>query len=103
MKAISLCALSIGVLLLIFPVVALADQFDDLAKDFWTWRASNQPLSTDDIPRIGRPLDWAPDWSASTVAKRRQALVEYERRWKQIDPGGWTIARQVDYRLIGSA
>src|SRR5262249_6541553 len=40
---------------------------------------------------------------AAAVAKRRQALVGYERRWKQIDPSGWTVPRQVDYRLIGSA
>ena len=32
-----------------------ADQFDDLARDFWTWRAAEQPISTDDIPRLERP------------------------------------------------
>ena len=92
-----------GALLAMIPIVAAADSFDDLAREFWTWRAANQPLSTDDIPRIDRPVDWTPDWSAQTVAKRRQALADFERRWRQIDPGGWTTPRQVDYRLIGSA
>jgi uncharacterized protein (DUF885 family) len=92
-----------GALLAMIPIVAAADSFDDLAREFWTWRAANQPLSTDDIPRIDRPVDWTPDWSAPAVAKRRQALADFERRWRQIDPSGWTIPRQVDYRLIGSA
>jgi hypothetical protein len=40
-----------------------ADQLDNLAQDFWTWRASEMPVSTDDIPRLQRPSDWVPDWS----------------------------------------
>src|SRR5689334_15043742 len=32
-----------------------------LATDFWNWRAANQPISSDDIPRIERPHDWVPD------------------------------------------
>jgi hypothetical protein len=32
-----------------------ADPLEDLAREFWTWRAVQQPLSHDDIPRIERP------------------------------------------------
>lgn len=96
----------LALILIIFSLgvnSVMADTFDDLAREFWTWRAANQPLATDDIPRIDRPVDWAPDWSAATVARRRQALADFERRWKQIDANGWTVPRQVDHRLIGSA
>jgi uncharacterized protein (DUF885 family) len=91
------------VLLALAPRAASADEFDDLAREFWQWRAVHQPLSTDDIPRIDRPAEWTPDWSAATIAKRRQSLVEFEQRWKRINATTWPVTRQVDYRLIGSA
>ena len=34
-----------------------------LGDAFWTWRARTQPVAGDDIPRIERPSNWAPDWS----------------------------------------
>ena len=77
-----------------------------LAHDFWQWRARYQPFSRDDIPRIERPLERAAgprDWSADSIAQQEAALDDFEKRWKQIDTKGWSVARQVDYRLIGSA
>jgi uncharacterized protein (DUF885 family) len=77
-----------------------------LANDFWQWRARYQPFSRDDIPRIERP-DADPahprDWSAASIARQKAVLDDFEKRWKQIDPNRWTVAQQVDYRLIGSA
>src|SRR5277367_3021669 len=71
-----------------------------LANDFWQWRARYQPFSQDDIPRIERPAeDGARDWSAGSIAKQKAALGAFEKRWKRIDPTGWSVARQVDYRL----
>ncbi len=90
-------------LALLLSTVLRADPLDDLARDFWQWRAVHQPVSGDDIARIGRPVDWTPDWSAQAIAKRREALVGFEKRWKEMDAGRWPIPRQVDYRLIGSA
>jgi uncharacterized protein (DUF885 family) len=73
-----------------------------LSNDFWQWRARYQPFSQDDITRIERP--YGPrDWSAGSIARQRTALQDFEKQWKQIDPSGWSVARQVDYRLIGSA
>ncbi len=73
-----------------------------LANDFWQWRARYQPFSQDDITRIERP--YGPrDWSAGSIARQRTDLQDFEKQWKQIDPSGWSVARQVDYRLIGSA
>src|SRR6266536_2371981 len=79
------------------------EQLQELATSFWQWRAEHQPLSTDDIPRIERPLGWIPDWSPSTIAARREQLGTFKEEWDNIDPSNWSIAQQVDYRLIGSA
>jgi uncharacterized protein (DUF885 family) len=79
------------------------EQFYQLARDFWQWRAYHQPTSSDDIPRIERPEGWEPDWSLAVVEKQRQDFTAFEARWQSFEVADWTIARQVDYRLIGSA
>jgi hypothetical protein len=95
-----LCA----VLLAVFFVPALhADGLDDLARDFWAWRAVEMPVSTDDIPRLVRPDGWVPNWSPATVQSYRKRVSEFEQRWNAIDASQWPVPRQVDYRLIGSA
>ena len=93
----------LGCLVLLAPAVTPAGELDDLARDFWAWRAVHQPLSSDDIPRIERPAGWVPDWSQPAVAGRRQALRAFEDHWKKLEVSGWPIPRQVDYRLLGSA
>src|SRR5258706_4030709 len=80
-----------------------ADVLDDLARDFWAWRASEMPVSTDDIPRLERPAGWVPDWSPAAVASYRKQVGEFDLRWKAVDASKWPVARQVNYRLIGSA
>src|SRR5262249_21928100 len=97
-----LCVL---MLLFAFSSAALADEFDDVARDFWAWRANEQPFSTDDMPRIDRPAGWKADWSPAAVAQRRKDLVMFEARWEKMKPAMSTqpIPRQVDFRLIGSA
>ena len=110
-NSLSVClfALAIGSA---FPAQLLAEEkpvsasLESLAHDFWQWRARYQPFSTDDIPRIDRPVDDPAvprDWSANSVASQKAALADFEKRWKQIDPTGWSVPRQVDYRLLGSA
>ncbi len=79
------------------------DQLQQLSADFWIWRAANQPISSDDIPRIERPDDWAPDWSHDAIARRRTELTEFSSRHEAIDASSWPVAQQVDYRLVGSA
>jgi uncharacterized protein (DUF885 family) len=90
------------VVLLAVPLLH-ADPLDDLAHDFWTWRAVEQPASFDDIPRLERPPGWLPDWSPAAVAGYRRQLEAFEARWKKMDPSAWPVTRQVDYRLMGSA
>src|SRR2546422_2264408 len=79
------------------------ENLQQLAQDFWTWRAANQPISSDDIPRIERPDDWVPDWSRDAIARRRSELSEFAARHEAIDAQSWPLSQQVDYRLIGSA
>jgi hypothetical protein len=79
------------------------DQLQQLAENFWTWRAANQPVSSDDIPRIERPPDWVPDWSPKACARRRRELAHVRRRHKELEARSWPVPQQVDYRLIGSA
>ena len=75
---------------------------DKLASDFWTWRAKYAPFTGDDVNRIERP-GGTRDWSRAKIDNQRKELGEFETRWKKIDTHAWPIARQVDYRLIGSA
>jgi uncharacterized protein (DUF885 family) len=79
-----------------------ADPLDKLASDFWTWRARYAPFTGDDVNRIERPGGMR-DWSRARIDSERKELGEFEARWKKIDSHTWPIAKQVDYRLIGSA
>jgi hypothetical protein len=79
-----------------------AGSFEKFAEDFWVWRAGYQPFTSDDIPRLEH-IPGTRDWSASSVTKQREELGQFEARWKSFDPHGWPVARQVDYRLMGSA
>jgi hypothetical protein len=73
-----------------------------LSEEFWAWRAAQQPRSHDDLPRIGRPPGWVPDYSADAVARYRSELAGFERRLAAIDPGT-DRAAAVDARLLRSA
>src|ERR1700739_4503235 len=78
------------------------DPFDKLATDFWTWRAKCAPFTGDDVNRIERP-GGVRDWSRGKIDNERGELAQFEARWRKIDSHSWPIAKQVDYRLIGSA
>jgi uncharacterized protein (DUF885 family) len=81
---------------------AKTDSLDQLASEFWAWRAQFRPYSFDDIPRMEHALGMR-DWSAAAVAKQRDDLATFQRRWQAIPRDGWPVARLVDYRLLGSA
>lgn len=105
------CGVSIGRgLLLLAPIFlsvtlqSRADSISDLSQSFWTWRATEQPFTNDDIPRLDRPGNLKIDWTSATVAARRKELVDFQSRWKSLAPAASTpVAEQVDYRLLGSA
>ena len=99
----SLRWLCVPLLTMLAAPVLRADALDDLARDFWAWRAAEMPVSTDDIPRLDRPANWVPDWSPSAVEAYRKQVSGFEKRWNAVDASKWPVPRQVDYRLIGSA
>ena len=78
------------------------ESLDKLADNFWVWRAKYAPFTGDDVNRIERP-GGIRDWSAAAIIKRRSDLEQFEAKWKQLDISTWPVAKQVDYRLIGSA
>ncbi|HET6176516.1 MAG TPA: DUF885 family protein [Candidatus Sulfotelmatobacter sp.] len=92
-------------LLLLSAIVGVQTKpaaLDQLASDFWTWRAKYRPFSFDDVPRMERP-GGSRDWSAAAIAQQRVDLAEFERRWNAMRASDAPVAQQVDYRLIGSA
>ncbi len=85
--------------------VSTANGLQQLSSDFWEWRASEQPFTFDDIPRLDRPAGWVADWSSSTIASRRGELSGFENRWKALGTSvnGRSRTETVDYLLVGSA
>jgi len=81
---------------------AQLESLEKLADDFWTWRAKYAPFTGDDVNRMERP-GGTRDWSRASIDRRHKDLEQFEARWKKIDPNGWPIPHQVDYKLIGSA
>jgi uncharacterized protein (DUF885 family) len=88
--------------LLLANASAATQSVDKLANDFWSWRAKYAPFTGDDVNRIERP-GGTRDWSRASIDKQRKDLAEFEARWKKIDPAQSPIAKQVDYKSIGSA
>ena len=88
--------------------MTLARDVDDLGVDFWNWRTLQQPRSHDDIPRLERPKNWKPTWSANDVSQYRESISLFENRWRAIIAGSAispNLDREnwVDYQLVGSA
>lgn len=78
-------------------------KLDALSETFWTWRATEQPFTNDDIPRIERAQDFKVDWSAAAVKRYHAQIADFEKQWRGLDIGGASVADQIDYRLLGSA
>lgn len=90
--------------LLLASAAAHADSVAALDRDYWQWRALEQPFGKDDIPRIERPADFAIDWTPATIAARIKDVDAFQRRWQALAPeASVAVPDQVDYRLLGSA
>jgi uncharacterized protein (DUF885 family) len=83
-------------------VQAQPDSLEQLANDFWAWRAKHAPFTSDDVNRIERPGGMR-DWSRASIDRRRKDLAGFDARWKKLNPAQWPIPKQADYKLIGSA
>lgn len=74
-----------------------------LSEAFWQWRATEQPFTNDDIPRLERPTGFVARWSAADVAGYEAKIAGFERDWRALDVSAAPVPVQVDYRLVGSA
>lgn len=80
-----------------------ADSDQQLAADFWAWRARTAQYTSDDVTRMERPLGVARDWSSAGVERQLSELAAFEGRWRHLDDPSARVTQQVDHRLIGSA
>jgi hypothetical protein len=78
-------------------------QLDALSESFWKWRATEQPFTNDDIPRIERAPNFIVDWSPAAAKRYQAQIADFERQWRALDVNGASVADQIDYRLLGSA
>ena len=101
-KSRAIIIVFLGWVTLLAPVQAQPDSLEQLANDFWAWRARHAPFTGDDVNRIERPGGMR-DWSRASINQREKDLAGFEARWKKLDPAQWPIPKQVDYKLIGSA
>src|SRR5436189_1230985 len=101
-KSRGIIILFLGWVALLAAVQAQPDSLEQLAGDFWEWRAKNAPFTGDDVNRMERPGGMR-DWSRASMDQRRKDLEQFEARWKKMDASHWPIPQQVDYRLVGSA
>src|SRR4030095_5429919 len=101
-KSLGIIILFLGWVTLLARTQAQPDSLDQLAGDFWGWRAKHAPFTADDVNRMQRP-GGIRDWSRAGLDRRRKDLAGFEGRWKKLDPAQWPLPKQVDYKLIGSA
>ncbi len=69
---------------------AAAGGYDDLVSFFADWRAFQKPKLVNGVP----------DYSAAAMAAQHRELARYRQRLAAIDPTGWPIAQQVDWRIV---
>jgi uncharacterized protein (DUF885 family) len=76
-------------------------ELDQLAARFWEWRASQQPRTRDDIPRLDRPPGWLPEVDSALADRRREELAVFADELNHIHPS--EVPDRVDHRLLRSA
>ncbi len=96
-----------AICLFLLAPVALADSTPTdlraLSNRFFQWRAATQPSTGDDINRVERPENWAPDWSPGALQGRRTRYYQYRKQLDAYDISQWSKSDRVDYLLLHSA
>ena len=82
---------------------AAADSLAQLSQDFWLWRSQEQPVTSDDIPRLDRPQDWRPAWSASSLRDYSSKREAFQQRLANLRHDGLSVHELVDFYLVMSA
>ncbi|MCH7887548.1 MAG: DUF885 family protein [Candidatus Marinimicrobia bacterium] len=74
-----------------------------LAAEFFNWRSLTQPATGDDIPRVERPDNWAPDYSQEAILEIKTKYKEFIIRLEDIPKQNWHVSDSVDYLILRSA
>jgi hypothetical protein len=83
--------LLLAVPLLVAPTSGAAGgTYSDLVALFHVWRELHEPRFREGVP----------DYTPSALAEQKTRLAELQGRLRAIDPGGWPVAQQVDWRLV---
>jgi len=93
-------------ILLLIPQFGISQnnvKIQNFAREFFNWRAINQPVTGDDIPRVERPDKWIPDYSSEALAEYREKYFEFSSKLNNIPHTGWSKSDSVDYLLLHSA
>lgn len=93
-------------LVLIFSASIMPQQnrrIQEFAGNFFKWRASEQPCTGDDIPRVERPDNWKPDYSKTALRNYNKAYKNFKEELSGIPKDNWSREDSVDYLLLHSA
>jgi hypothetical protein len=64
--------------------------YSDLTALFSEWRAFQHPKLVDGVP----------DYGAAAMEAQRNALPGWQARLQELEPSGWPVPQQVDWRLV---
>ncbi|MFC2094243.1 DUF885 family protein [Bacteroidota bacterium] len=93
-------------MLLLIPSPCISQnnvEIQNLAEEFFNWRAITQPVTGDDILRVERPDKWVPDYSPEALAAYREKYIEFSSKLQNLPKSGWSRSDSVDYLLLYSA
>ena len=83
-------ATAAGLLVLPAAPMAIPAGYEELVRLFVEWRAFQKPKLVDGVP----------DYSPSAMTAQHRELASWQRRLAGIDPSGWDIPQQIDWRLV---
>jgi hypothetical protein len=74
-----------------------------MAREFFQWRRSQQPVTGDDIPRVERPDGWVPDFTPAALGDYREKYAGFLAAVDSLELEEWPVSEQVDVRLLRAA
>lgn len=78
-------------------------QLNALADEFRAWLAVNSPVTPFAADRLQRPGDWAPDWSRTSLQRRKTEYLQFQGRLKAVNTLGYDVANRIDAAMLGAA
>ena len=85
------------------PAGDMSETVQFMAREFFEWRRSQQPVTGDDIPRVERPDGWVPDFTPAALEEYREKYVGFLDAIDSLEVEEWPVNAQVDARLLRAA